>query len=56
MADKCARVVPLGDGLSHEAAMLLTAATLTDDACTLTDLGLTGWRSPQQAIIASFGR
>ena len=56
MADKCARVVPLGDGLSHEAAMLLTAATPTDDACTLTDLGLTGWRSPQQAIIASFGR
>lgn len=56
MADRCSRVLPLGDGLSHEAAMLLTAATPTDDARTRTDLGLTDWRSPQEAIIASFRR
>jgi dihydroflavonol-4-reductase len=56
IADICGRVAPLRDGLSYEAALLLTAATPTDDARTLTDLGLTGWRSPQQAIIASFGR
>lgn len=56
VADVFGRVVPLGDGLSYEAALLLTAATPTDDAGTLIDLGLTGWRSPQQAIISSFGR
>lgn len=56
VADLCGRVLPLGDGLSYEAAMLLTAATPTDDAPTLTDLGLAGWRSPRQAIIASFRR
>lgn len=56
VADAFGRVVPLGDGLSHEAALLLTAATPTDDARTLTELGLTGWRSPRRAIIASFGR
>lgn len=55
-AEKCARVLPLGDGLSHEAALLLTAATPTDDARTLADLGLVGWRSPREAIIASFRR
>ncbi len=47
-------VVPLGDGLSYEAALLLTAATPTDDSCTLADLGLT-WRSPRQSIIDSIG-
>jgi len=36
--------------------MLLTAATPTDDAATLTDLGMDGWRSPQQAILESFRR
>ncbi|MCF6387471.1 NAD-dependent epimerase/dehydratase family protein [Mycobacterium sp. MBM] len=56
MADICGRVAPLGDGLSYEAAMLLTAATPTDDARTLTDLGLSSWRSPQAAIIASLRR
>lgn len=56
MADICGRVIPLGDGLSYEAAMLLTAATPTDDARTLADLGLDGWRSPQAAIIASLRR
>ena len=56
LADRCGRVLPLGDGLSHEAAVLLTAATPTDDACTRAELGLDRWRSPQQAIIASFRR
>ena len=41
------------DGLSYEAALLLTAATPTDDSATLADLDLT-WRSPVAAIIASF--
>lgn len=56
IADICGRVTPLGDGLSYEAAMLLTAATPTDDARTLADLGLDGWRSPEAAIIASLRR
>jgi hypothetical protein len=43
----------MGDGLSYEAALLLTAATPTDDAATLADLDMT-WRSPVDAIIASF--
>jgi nucleoside-diphosphate-sugar epimerase len=46
-------VLPLGDGLSYEAALLLTAATPTDDSATRADLGLT-WRSPVEAIVASF--
>jgi nucleoside-diphosphate-sugar epimerase len=44
--------VQLGDGLSYEAAQLLTAAVRTDDSQTLTDLKMT-WRSPRQAIIDS---
>jgi uncharacterized protein YbjT (DUF2867 family) len=56
IAEQGARVLPLGDGLSHEAALLLTSATPTDDARTLADLGLTSWRSPRQAIIASSRR
>lgn len=55
-ADVCGRVLPLGDGLSYEAALLLTSATPTDDAHTLADLGMIGWRSPQAAIAASFRR
>lgn len=47
--------VPTGDGLSYEAALLLTAATPTDDSATLQDLGMT-WRPPVDAIIASFPR
>lgn len=47
-------VLPLGDGLSYEAALLLTAATPTDDSRTLADLGLT-WRSPRESIIDSIG-
>ncbi|MEO3758270.1 NAD-dependent epimerase/dehydratase family protein [Mycobacterium sp. B14F4] len=45
-------VVDLGDGLSYEAALLLTAATPTDDSATLADLGVV-WRSPVEAIVAS---
>lgn len=47
-------VVDLGDGLTYEAALLLTAATPTDDSATTGDLGIT-WRSPIDAIVASFG-
>lgn len=46
-------VVDLGDGLTYEAALLLTAATPTDDSATIADLGVT-WHSPVDAIIASF--
>lgn len=53
LGDTLAGVVPLGDGLSYEAALLLTAATPTDDSATLADFGLT-WRSPTDAIISSF--
>lgn len=55
-SDLIGGVLPLGDGISYEAAMLLTAATPTDDARTLTQLGIDRWRSPQAAILASFGR
>jgi dihydroflavonol-4-reductase len=55
VGDVVGRVVPMGDGLSYEAALLLTAATPTDDTATLADLGMT-WRSPVEAIIASFPR
>jgi hypothetical protein len=47
-------ILPIGDGLSYEAALLLTAAAPTDDSHTLADLGLT-WRSPRQSIIDSMG-
>ncbi|ANI42132.1 NAD-dependent epimerase/dehydratase family protein [Mycolicibacterium vaccae] len=53
LSDAFGRYVPLGDGLSYEAALLLTAATPTDDRATTEDLGLT-WRSPHQAIVESF--
>lgn len=53
IGDVLGRVVPMGDGLSYEAALLLTAATPTDDTATLRDLGIT-WRSPVDAIISSF--
>lgn len=55
-ADLLGGVLPLGDGISHEAALLLTAATPTDDRSTLADLGIEAWRSPQDAMLASFGR
>ncbi|KMO77160.1 NAD dependent epimerase/dehydratase family protein [Mycolicibacterium chubuense] len=50
--DVLARHVALPDGLSYEAAILLLAATPTDDTTTLRDLGMQ-WRSPRAAIIAS---
>ncbi|MFG1931512.1 NAD-dependent epimerase/dehydratase family protein [Mycobacterium sp. NPDC048908] len=55
VADAVGGVIPLGDGFSLEAAMLLTAATPTDDSITLEELEMT-WRSPQQAIMASVQR
>jgi len=55
IGDALSGIVPLGDGLSYEAALLLTAATPTDDSDTLADFGIT-WRSPTDAIVASFLR
>lgn len=52
VSDVAGRFVPMGDGLSYEAAMLLTAATPTDDSTTRRDLGIE-WRSPTEAIRAS---
>ncbi|QNI04928.1 NAD-dependent epimerase/dehydratase family protein [Mycobacterium kubicae] len=52
LADVAGRFVRRADGLSYEAAMLLTAATPTDDSKTLRDLNMT-WRDPTAAIIAS---
>ncbi|BBY79484.1 NAD-dependent epimerase/dehydratase family protein [Mycolicibacterium pulveris] len=54
-AEALSTMVPMGDGLSYEAALLLTAATPTDDSATIRDFGLT-WRSPVEAIVASFPR
>lgn len=53
LGDALSGVVSLGDGLSYEAALLLTSATPTDDSATVEDFGIT-WRSPTDAIIASF--
>jgi hypothetical protein len=53
VGDVLSNVVAMGDGLSYEAALLLTAATPTDDSATLNDLGI-AWRSPIDAIVASF--
>jgi dihydroflavonol-4-reductase len=55
IGDVLGRLVPMGNGLSYEAALLLTAATPTDDTATVRDLGIM-WRSPTDAIIASFPR
>jgi nucleoside-diphosphate-sugar epimerase len=55
IGEALSRIVPTGDGLSYEAALLLTAATPTDDSATLRDFDMT-WRSPVDAIIASFPR
>ncbi|OBJ03815.1 dehydrogenase [Mycobacterium alsense] len=52
VADVAGRYVPPGDGLSYEAALLLTAATPTDDSATLRDLRMT-WRCPKAAIAES---
>jgi nucleoside-diphosphate-sugar epimerase len=55
IGDALSGVVTVGDGLSYEAALLLTAATPTDDSATLADFGIS-WRSPTDAIVASFPR
>ncbi|MGE2691378.1 NAD-dependent epimerase/dehydratase family protein [Mycolicibacterium pulveris] len=55
IAEAMSAIVPMGDGLTYEAALLLTAATPTDDSGTIRDFGLT-WRSPVEAIVASFSR
>jgi nucleoside-diphosphate-sugar epimerase len=49
LSDVLGRYFPLADGLSYEAAMLLTAATPTDDSATLRDLAIE-WRDPVAAI------
>jgi dihydroflavonol-4-reductase len=53
VGDVLGGIVPMGDGLTYEAALLLTAATPTDDTATLADFDMT-WRSPVDAIITSF--
>ncbi|MDH6284781.1 NAD-dependent epimerase/dehydratase family protein [Prescottella agglutinans] len=52
IADALGAVLPVGAGLSYEAAWLLTAATPTDDSRTLSELGLT-WRPVRAALAAS---
>lgn len=55
VCDVAGRIVPLGAGLSYEAALLLTAATPTDDSSTRAELGVR-WRSPEESIVESFRR
>ncbi|MCB0950795.1 MAG: NAD-dependent epimerase/dehydratase family protein [Mycobacterium sp.] len=52
IGDVLGGIVPMGDGLTYEAALLLTAATPTDDTATLRDFDME-WRSPVDAIIRS---
>ena len=53
LGDAVSGLLPsLPDGLSYEAAWLLTSATPTDDSRTLDELGLR-WRSPTDAIVES---
>ena len=52
VSDYAGRYISLADGLSYEAAMLLTAATPTDDCTTLSELGVS-WRCPKAAIAES---
>ena len=54
ISDLLSGIVPLGAGLSYEAAQLITAAIPMDDSATRRDLGLQ-WRSPSDAICATFG-
>ena len=53
VSDVAGRWLPLAEGLSYEAALLLTAAVPTDDSLTLSDLSLT-WRDPRESIVESF--
>ncbi|MBO0676505.1 NAD-dependent epimerase/dehydratase family protein [Mycolicibacterium sp. S2-37] len=52
ISDVAGRYLDLGDGLSYEAALLLTAATPTDDSRTCAELGVR-WRDPTGAIVDS---
>lgn len=52
IADQVGRVRPLAEGLSLEAATLLTAAVPTDDSATLSELDMQ-WRCPTAAIVES---
>lgn len=52
ISDAAGKFLPLPEGLSYEAAWLLTSATATDDSLTLSELGIT-WSSPTDAIIDS---
>ncbi len=52
LADGIGRFQPLADGLSLEAATLLTAAVPTDDSATLAELAIE-WRCPRAAIVES---
>ncbi|AHC27444.1 MULTISPECIES: NAD-dependent epimerase/dehydratase family protein [Mycobacteriaceae] len=56
VADLAGRMLPVGDGISYEAALLLTSATPTDDRHTRTALGIDAWRSPRSAILACLQR
>jgi len=49
VSDAAGRFVPIADGLTYEAALLLTAATPVDDSATVGDLGI-DWRDPRTAI------
>jgi nucleoside-diphosphate-sugar epimerase len=53
VSDVAGRWLSLAEGLSYEAALLLTAAVPTDDSLTLSDLSLT-WRDPRESIVESF--
>ncbi len=53
VSDFAGRWLPLAEGLSYEAALLLTAAVPTDDCATLSDLNLS-WRDPRESIVESF--
>lgn len=50
VSDLASKLLPLPEGLSYEAAWLLTSATPTDDSATLADLGI-AWNSPVAAIV-----
>ena len=52
IGDQVGRIHPLAEGLSLEAATLLTAAVPTDDSATLSELDMR-WRSPTAAIVES---
>ena len=52
IGDQVGRIHPLAEGLSLEAATLLTAAVPTDDSESATELDML-WRSPTSTIVES---